>query len=134
MAPPTDPPPDCPGLDDCGPAQPLRDRIDRLESSVRIVAAGHVTLTQQVAELSLGATAQGQRMDKMAADLADNSKATRETLQAALEIRDIVTTGRTMGRLAKWLAPTLVAVAVALGVLKGWAVDVGAAIKAAGQK
>ena len=134
MAPPIDPPPDCPGLDDCGPAQPLRDRIDRLEASVRVVATGHVTLTQQVAELSLSVTRQDQRIDKIVTDLADNSKVTRETLAAAREIRDIVTTGRTMGKLAKWLAPTLVAAAVAVGVLKGWAIDVGQAIKAAGQR
>ena len=131
---PTDPPDNCPGLDDCGPAQPLRDRIDRLESSVRIVAAGHVTLTNQIADLSLSAERQDKRLDAFGADLLANSQVTRETLQAAREIKDIVTTTRTMGKLARWAAPTLVAVAVALGVVNGWVHAIGQALASIGAR
>ena len=132
VIPPT--PDDCPGPEDCGPARGLADRIGTLEGSVRILASGHVTLTEQMAELSISVARQDKRMDQFGAELAQNGKDTRETLQAALEIKDIVTTGRTMGKLAKWAAPTLVACAVAFGVIKGWAVDLGQAISAGARK
>ena len=135
MAPPTPPtPPDCPGPDTCEPAHSLNVRIGTLENSVRILAAGHVTLTEQMVELSISVARQDKRMDQFGAELAQNGKDTRETLQAALEIKDIVTTGRTMGKLAKWAAPTLVACAVAFGVIKGWAVDIGQALSAGQRK
>lgn len=119
-------PEDCPGLDGCWPAQPIQERLDRLESSIRVVAAGHVALTEQMAELSISSARQDKRLNQFASELTDNSRATRETLQAALEIKDIVTTGRTMGKLARWAAPTFIAFAVALGVMKGWVTDAAA--------
>ena len=127
-------PDECPGPDQGGPAASLHERIGTLESSVRILATGHVTLTEQMAEMTVSMTRQDKRINALRDDLKANSDATLATLQAAREIKDIVTTGRTMGRLARWAAPSLVAAAVAIGVLKGWAVDVGQAIKAAGQK
>ena len=127
-------PDDCPGPEDCAPARDLVGRIDTLEQSVRVLAAGHVTLTEQMAELSISVARQDKRMDQFGAELEQNGKDTRETLQAALEIKDIVTTGRTMGKLAKWAAPTLVACAVAFGVIKGWAVDIGQALSAGQRK
>lgn len=127
-------PADCPGPDHCGPVQNLYERIGTLESSVRILATGHVTLTQQMAELTISAHRQDERMDAFGHDLVENSQVTRETLQAAHEIKDIVTTGKTMGKLAKWLAPTLVSAAIAIGIVKGWAVDAGHAITSLGRK
>lgn len=125
-------PDDCPGPEACAPARDLVELIDAVEQSVRMLASGHVTLTEQMAELHLSVVRQDKRMDKLVTDLQANSQATQETMKAALEIKDVVTTGRTMGRLVRWAAPTLVALAVALGVIKGWAVDIGQAISASG--
>jgi hypothetical protein len=101
----------------------LHGRVDTLESSVRIVAAGHQLLAEQMAEITVSQHRSGQRLDKISTELADNSKTTREILGATRDLRDVVITARTGGKFARWLAPTLVAGALSFGVIKGWWTD-----------
>lgn len=98
----------------------LHGRVGTLESSVRIVAAGHQLLAEQMAEITVSQHRSGQRLDKISTELADNSKTTREILGATRDLRDVVITARTGGQFVRWLAPTLVAGAVSFGVIKGW--------------
>jgi hypothetical protein len=106
----------------------LEERVGTVESSIRMVAAGHQVLHEQMAEL----TVLVHRQDtQIRADLAENSKVTRETLAAANEIRDLVTTARTGGRLVRWAAPTLASCVVLWGMVSGWLVDFGHAVSAA---
>lgn len=101
----------------------LHHRVGSLESSVRIVAAGHKQLVDQMAEITVSQHRSGTRLDKLSSDLADNSKVTRDILSATRDLRDVVITARTGGKFARWLAPTLVAGAVSFGVIKGWWAD-----------
>jgi hypothetical protein len=105
----------------------LEGRISTLESGQKMIASGHVQLVEQMAEITVSqrkADAQrklySQRLDSITAELADNSRVTREILQATTDLRDVVTTARTGGQFVKWLAPTLVAAGAALLILKGW--------------
>lgn len=106
----------------------LQDRVSSLEAGQRMIAAGHVQLVDQMAEITVSQRRADQqrkeyaaRLDAITADLADNSKTTREILEATRDLRDVVITAKTGGRLAKWAAPTLVAVGVSVGIVKGWA-------------
>ena len=106
----------------------LADRVGAVESSIRMVAAGHKVLHDQMSEL----TVLMHRQDtQVRAELAENSKLTRDTLAAANEIRDLVTTARTGGRLVRWAAPTLASGVVLWGMVSGWFADVGHAVSAA---
>lgn len=99
----------------------LHSRVGSLESSVRIVAAGHQQLVDQMAEITVSQHRSGTRLDKISTELADNSKTTREILGATRDLRDVVITARTSGKFARWLAPTVIAGAAALAVIKaGW--------------
>lgn len=102
----------------------LHHRVDSLESSVRIVAAGHQQLVDQMAEITVSQHRSGTRLDKLDSDLAENSKVTREILAATRDLRDVVITARTGGKFARWLAPTIIAAAASIGVIKGWWSDV----------
>jgi hypothetical protein len=102
-------------------------RVGTLEGSLRAVAAGHVQLTEQMSEITINQrrgeaqrAEQTQRLDDITAELAKNSKTTSEILTATLDLRDVVITAKTGGKFARWLAPTVVAVAAALAVFKGW--------------
>lgn len=101
----------------------LHGRVGTLESSVRIVAAGHQLLAEQMAEITVSQHRSGQRLDKLSSDLADNTKLGRDIQSDVRAVRDVVITARTGGRFAKWLAPTLLAGAVSFGVIKGWWAD-----------
>jgi hypothetical protein len=108
--------------------------VNRLNASVRVVAAGNNTLHEQIAELTVAnheakaaRAAQSSRLDHIESELQRNTTETRETramvgqtLEAAKDIRDIVTTARTGGRLVRWAAPTLAAAAATWATLKGW--------------
>lgn len=98
----------------------LHGRVDTLESSVRIVAAGHQLLAEQMAEITVSQHRSGQRLDKISTELAANTATTREILEATRDLRDVVITARTGGKFARWLAPTLLAAAASIGVVKGW--------------
>lgn len=110
-------PDDCPGLDGCEVAQPIRERMTALELSHRNTAA-------QVADMTITVDRHSQMLDTLQSSIDENSTLTRQTLDATNSIKDIVTTGRVMSRFARWLAPTLLATAAALAVVKGWAGDV----------
>ncbi len=105
----------------------LHDRIGSLESDVRAVATGHEYLASQIAEITISqrrADVQRQeqavRMDELQAALQANTDMTQRTLAATEAVRDVVTTAKVGGRFVRWLAPTLVAVGVGIGTLKGW--------------
>lgn len=105
----------------------IAGRISTLESGQKMIAAGHVQLVEQMAEITVSqrkADAQrkvySQRLDSITAELADNSRVTREILQATTDLRDVVTTARTGGQFVRWLAPTLIAAGAAALVMKGW--------------
>lgn len=110
-------PDDCPGLDGCEVAQPIRERMTALELAHRGTAA-------KVADMTITVDRHSQMLDTLQSSIDENSTLTRQTLSAAQDIKDIVTTGRVMSRFARWLAPTLLATAAALAVVKGWAGDV----------
>lgn len=117
-------PDDCPGLDGCEVAQPIRERMTALELAHRGTAAKVDVMGTQIAELAAVSVKRGEMIDAMRVSLDENSTLTRQTLDATNSIKDIVTTGRVMSRFARWLAPTLLATAAALAVVKGWAGDV----------
>ena len=110
-------PDDCPGLDGCEVVQPIRERMTALEIAHRGTAA-------KVADMAITVDKHSQMLDTLQSSIDENSTLTRQTLDAANSIKDIVTTGRVMSRFARWLAPTLLATAAALAVVKGWAGDV----------
>jgi len=132
---------DCPGVDNCPPSSHLHVRVARLQESVealstaqartddrlRGIEAGHVYLADQMAEVVITVDKRiGQQAEAMRAvqtELQTNTSLTRESMDMMRGMRDVLVTGRTMGRLARWLAPTLVAAAVSVGVLKGWAAE-----------
>ena len=105
----------------------LQDRVNTLETGQRMIATGHVQLVEQMAEITVSQRRADEqrkiysaRLDAITVDLAENSKVTREILDATRDLRDVVITAKTGGRLAKWAAPTLVAAGVSVGILKGW--------------
>lgn len=116
-------PDDCPGVDSCEPAVSLSSRMARVEQSVRIMAAGHVHLSNQLGELKAEQGSQRKRLDDTASAIDKLGKDVRENTDLTRDIRDAVITGRTMGRFAKWAAPTLAAAAGAAALAKGWVVD-----------
>lgn len=105
----------------------IEGRISSLESGQKMIASGHVVLVEQMAEITVSqrkADAQrkvySNRLDAINQELADNSRVTREILQATTDLRDVVITAKTGGRFIKWAAPTLLAVGVSVGIIKGW--------------
>jgi len=101
----------------------LHSRVGTLESSVRIVAAGHQQLVDQMAEITVSQHRSGTRLDKLSSDLAENTKLGQDIRSDIRAVRDVVITARTGGKFARWLAPTLVAGAVSFGMVKGWWAD-----------
>lgn len=136
-----------PAITESGWAE-LQDRVNTLEAGQKMIASGHVLLVEQMAEITvsqrradvhraehtkrlaeIAGTLLSQdeeirrnrdSLERISEDLNANTRATRETLETARDLRDFVITAKTSGRFAKWLAPTLIAVAAAVGVLKGW--------------
>lgn len=109
---------------DCGR---LHDRMGALEADVRAVATGHEYLASQIAEITISqrrADAQRQeqamRMDELQTALLANTDMTQRTLAATEAVRDVVTTARMGGKFVRWLTPTLVALGLGVGVVKGW--------------
>ena len=101
----------------------LHGRVGTLEASVRMVASGHAQLVEQMAEITVSQHRSGTRLDKLSTDLADNTAMSRAILQDIKDVHDVVVTAKTGGRLAKWAAPTLVAAAASIAVIKGWVHD-----------
>lgn len=105
----------------------LHDRMGALEADVRAVATGHEYLASQIAEITISqrrADAQRQeqamRMDELQTALLANTDMTQRTLAATEAVRDVVTTARMGGKFVRWLTPTLVALGLGVGVVKGW--------------
>lgn len=105
----------------------MDQRVGTLEAGVRVIAAGHAQLVEQLAEITVSQHraeaqrhAQSARLDNFDAALAENSRLTAETLVATRDIRDLMTTARTGGRLVRWAAPTLAAAGATWATLKGW--------------
>lgn len=105
----------------------LHDRIGSLENDVRAVATGHEYLATQIAEITVSQRRadvqrqeQAMRMDELQAALQQNTDMTQRTLAATEAVRDVVTTARVGGKFVRWLTPTLIAVGVGVGTLKGW--------------
>lgn len=97
----------------------LHSRVGTLESSVRIVAAGHQQLVDQMAEITVSQHRSGTRLDKLSSDLAENTKLGQDIRSDIRAVRDVVITAKTGGRFARWLAPTVIAGAAAIAVIKG---------------
>lgn len=105
----------------------LLDAQSRQQGQIDVLTISTRTITEQIAELTVSqmrADAQRQehtkRLDSIELNLNENSQITRETLKAANDIKDLVTTARTGGKLIRWAAPTLVALGVAIGAIKGY--------------
>ena len=113
-------------LSDTWPEE-LDARVSSLEAQARVHSAGHAHLTDQIAEIAVSQhraekhrQLQAQRMDAIQEALEKNTALTSKTLEAAESVRDLVTTARTGGKFFRWLAPTLIAVGLAVGTVKGW--------------
>ena len=100
--------------------QPLDMRAGIDSALARVVA---VFGAAQPHQAYVFANRSGTRLDKISAELAANSACTREILEATRDLRDVVITARTGGKFARWLAPTVIAIAASVGVLKGWWTD-----------
>ena len=105
----------------------LHDRIGSIEVDLRAVSTGHEYLASQIAEITVSqrrADVQRQghaiRMDELQAALLANTDLTQRTLAATETVRDVVTTAKMGGRFVRWLTPTLVALGVGIGTVKGW--------------
>lgn len=126
----------------------LENRVSSLETGQKMIASGHVQLVEQMAEITVSQRRadvqqreQTQRLDEIAStllsqdeqirvnrdsliaireELGANTRTTREILDATRDLRDVVITAKTGGKFAKWLAPTLLAAAASVGVIKGW--------------
>lgn len=105
----------------------LHDRIGSIEVDLRAVSTGHEYLASQIAEITVSqrrADVQRQeqaiRMDELQAALLANTDLTQRTLAATETVCDVVTTARMGGRFVRWLTPTLVALGVGIGTVKGW--------------
>lgn len=101
----------------------LHHRVGTLETMARVAEVGQRHLVEQMAEITVSQNRSGTRLDKISAELAANSACTREILEATRDLRDVVITARTGGKFARWLAPTVIAIAASVGVLKGWWTD-----------
>lgn len=109
-------------------------RVSTLEGSLRILATSNVQLTQQMGEITVNqhrADAQREeqtmRLDAITENLAANTenlaantKTTEEILIATRDLRDVVITAKTGGKFARWLAPTVIAMAAFFSVIGGW--------------
>ena len=125
MTPPHDQPPRDP-LSETWPEE-MDARVAYLEKHARVVSAGHAQLVSQIAEIAVSQhhadehrRLQSERMDALQNAMQKNTELTTKTLEAAEAVRDVVTTARTGGRFVRWLTPTLVAVGIAVGTVKGW--------------
>lgn len=105
----------------------LHDRIGSIEVDLRAVSTGHEYLASQIAEITVSQRRadvqrqeQAMRMDELQAALLANTDLTQRTLAATETVRDVVTTARMGGRFVRWLTPTLVALGVGIGTVKGW--------------
>lgn len=126
----------------------LENRVSSLEAGQRMIAASNVQLVDQMAEITVNQhranevrRQQTQRLDEIALtllnqdeeirrnrdrlaeigeELRTNTRTTAEILEATRDLRDVVITAKTGGRLARWAAPTLLAAAASIGVIKGW--------------
>ena len=105
----------------------LHDRLGSVESGLRAVNTGHEFLASQIAEITVSQRhadiqrrEHAARMDEMQKALLDNTDMTQRTLAATEAVRDVVTTARMGGKFVRWLTPTLVAVGVGIGTVKGW--------------
>lgn len=105
----------------------LTSRVDTFEGSIRALASGHVQLVEQMAEITISQrradlqmVEQSRRLDDINLELAANSKATREVLSITTDLRDVVITAKTGGRLVRWAAPTVVALAATAAAIKAW--------------
>lgn len=119
MTPPRDP------LSDTWPEE-LDARVSYLEKHARVVSAGHAQLVDQIAEIAVSQHRAEearrlavQRMDALQDAMQKNTELTSRTLEAAESVRDLVTTARTGGKFVRWLAPTLIAIGLAIGTVKG---------------
>lgn len=114
---------DSPGLD----LEAIDARVASLEANVRVVAAGHAHLVNQIAEIAVSQhraeehrRIQDQKLEALQSAMNANTDMTIKTLAAAESVRDVVTTARTGGKFLRWLTPTLVAAGIAVGTVKGW--------------
>lgn len=105
----------------------LHDRIGSVESGLRAVSTGHEYLASQIDEITVSQRRadvqrqeQAMRMNELQAALLANTDLTQRTLQATETVRDVVTTAKMGGRFVRWLTPTLVALGVGVGTVKGW--------------
>ncbi len=98
----------------------LDERVTSLEAGQRMIASGHVQLVNQMAEITVTLQNQDVLIAKNADALQSMTKAMNENTEMTRAIRDVVITARTGGKFMRWVAPTLVSVGIAIGVLKGW--------------
>lgn len=102
-------PPDCPGLDACQPAAIVREHLDqltvtqqRLEAQVRIVAAGHSQLVDQLANVTVTLREQDRRIEENVTRMQSLDVHLRENTELTKDIRDALVAGRVVKRLAIW--------------------------------
>lgn len=102
----------------CPGGEIVRERLERLttqqaslESQVRIVAAGHAQLADQIANITLTLREQDRLIADNAQRMGGIADALKENTELTKGIRDAVTTGRVLRRLAVWLGGAAIVVA-----------------------
>ncbi len=98
----------------------LDDRVSTLEAGQRMIAASNVQLVDQMADITLTLRRQDELIGRNASALNDITKSMKENTEMTRAIRDVVITARTGGKFVKWVTPTLVALGLGVGVIKGW--------------
>lgn len=94
-------PSDCPGIEHCAEAEPIHDQLQTLQSSVRILAQGHATLAEKMAEVTMTLRRQDERIDSNAEVLSSLQASSLGNAEMLRDIKDIVTAGRVTWRVSK---------------------------------
>lgn len=105
----------------CRSTESLRDHLEqltamqtRLESQVRIVAAGHTQLVDQIADITVTLREQDRLIGVNASRMDSIDSALRENTALTRDIRDALIAGKVIKRAAIWVGVT------ALVVVQWW--------------
>jgi hypothetical protein len=98
----------------------LVDLQQRQEAQIRVIAAGHVQLVDQISEITVTLRHQDERIAVNDMQLRRIETAVGENTELTRDIRDAITAGRVAGSLVRWMAATVVTLSAAWLALKGF--------------
>jgi beta-phosphoglucomutase-like phosphatase (HAD superfamily) len=91
----------------------------RQESQIRVVAAGHAQLVNQISEVTVTLRRQDEKIAVNAGQLNLIQQAVAENTNLTRDVRDAITAGKVAGRLVRWMAATIVTLSAAWLAFKG---------------